>query len=80
MANETKYVFSMFEKYQDVVNVNDLCLMLGGISRKLAYKMLVNGEIRSIKIGREYKIPKVKVIEFLLQQNSRDTLENNTEL
>ena len=33
----------MFEKYPDVVSVTELCKMLGGISKKLAYKMLANG-------------------------------------
>lgn len=30
----------MFEKYPDVVSVPELCNMLGGISRKLAYRLL----------------------------------------
>ena len=55
----------MFEKYPDVVSVPDLCKMLGGISKKLAYKMLANGEIFSVKVGRSYKIPKVSVIAYL---------------
>lgn len=35
----------MFEKYPDVVEVNQLREMLGGISRKLAYKLLSEKEI-----------------------------------
>jgi len=58
----------MFEGYADVVNVDDLCLMLGGISKKLAYRLLSSGAIKSIKIGREYKIPKTNVRHYLLQQ------------
>ena len=30
----------MFESYPDVVTVDQLCLMLGGISKKLAYRLL----------------------------------------
>ena len=52
----------MFEKYPDVVSVPELCKMLGGVSKKLAYKMLANGDIYSVKVGRSYKIPKVSVI------------------
>ena len=55
----------MFENYPDVVDVDDLCKMLGGISRKLAYRLLINQEIRSVRIGRSYKIPKIYVIEYL---------------
>ena len=31
---------SMFENYPDVVEVDDLRKMLGGISKKLAYRLL----------------------------------------
>lgn len=57
---------SMFEKYPDVVEVNDLREMLGGISKKLAYRLLADQEIRSVRIGRAYKIPKVCIIEYLM--------------
>lgn len=56
----------MFENYPDVVEVDDLRKMLGGISRKLAYRLLADQEIRSVRVGRSYKIPKVCVIEYLL--------------
>lgn len=55
----------LFAAYPDVVEVDDLCKMLGGISRKLAYRLLAQQEIKSIRIGRSYKIPKVFVIEYL---------------
>ena len=55
----------MFEEYPDVVEVDDLRKMLGGISRKLAYRLLADQEIKSVRIGRAYKIPKLSVIEYL---------------
>ena len=57
----------MFEDYPDIVDVDSLCKMLGGISRKLAYRLLNDQEIRSVRIGRSYKIPKIYVIEYLMQ-------------
>ena len=60
---------SMFEKYPDVVEVDDLRKMLGGISRRLAYRLLAEQEIRCIKVGRAYKIPKVCVIEYLMGED-----------
>lgn len=56
----------MFESYPDVVEVDDLRKMLGGVSRRLAYRLLADQEIRSVKVGRAYKIPKVCVIEYLM--------------
>lgn len=43
-----------------------MCIMLGGISMKTAYKLLGNGEIHHLKIGKSFKIPKICVIEYLL--------------
>ena len=58
----------MFEKYPDVVEVDDLRVMLGGISKKLAYRLLADQEIRSVRVGRSYKIPKICVIEYLMAE------------
>lgn len=55
----------MFAEYPDVVDVEQLCKMLGGISRKLAYRLLASGELRCVRIGRSYRIPKLCVIEYL---------------
>ena len=57
---------SMFENYPDVVEVDDLRKMLGGISKKLAYRLLSDQEIRSVRVARTYKIPKICVIEYLM--------------
>ena len=40
--------------------------MLGGISNTLAYRMLREKTIKSKKVGREYKIPKVNVIKYMI--------------
>lgn len=59
-------VETMFYDYPDVVDVNQLVEMLGGnVSKKLVYKILKSQEIRNIKIGREYRIPKKNIIEYL---------------
>ena len=56
----------LFEEYPDVVEVEDLRNMLGGISKKLAYQLLTSSEIHSVRVGRTYKIPKISVIEYLV--------------
>ena len=68
--NSQKYYKSMFKNYPDVVTVKQLQTMLGGISKKLAYHLLQNNIIKSIKIGRQYKIAKADVILYLTQNNN----------
>ncbi len=63
------YYKSMFKNYPDVVNVKELQSMLGGISKKLAYHLLQNNIIKSIKIGREYKIAKADVILYFTEKD-----------
>lgn len=54
----------IFKNYPDVVSVEQLMEMLQ-IGQVLAYKLVKSGEIKSRKVGREYKIPKVNVIAYL---------------
>lgn len=55
----------MFANYPDVVNVEQMCEMLGGISTKTGYRLLREGTIKSLIIGRRYRIPKIYVLEYL---------------
>ena len=56
----------MFTTYPDIVDITQMRKMLGGIGVTLAYKLLKQGKIKSIKIGREYRIPKSCIIQYLL--------------
>ena len=56
---------SVFSEYPDVVNVDQLRKMLGGIGPKAAYQLLHEGKIRYFKIGQAFRIPKVSVIRYL---------------
>ena len=60
----------MFAEYPDVVDAKQLREMLGGISRKLAYRLLTSGELRCVRIGRSYRIPKLCVIEYLTGESA----------
>ncbi len=55
----------MFLDYPDVVSVEQLQEMLN-VGKNTAYKLINDGDIKSIKIGRTYKIPKQFVADFLL--------------
>lgn len=55
----------MFVDYPDVVSVEQMCEMLGGISTKTGYQLLRNGTIKYMMIGRRYCIPKLYILEYL---------------
>ena len=61
------YNVYIFAEYPDVVSTDELCEMLGGISRKLVYRILREGQIPSLRIGRSYKIAKADVVAYVLQ-------------
>ncbi len=58
----------MFVDYPDVVAVPQLCEMLGGIGRKEAYKLLHSGKIEYLNDGKGFKIPKICVLAYLLNE------------
>ena len=58
----------MFTSYPDFVNINQLKEMLG-IGITLAYRLVRTNTIQSLKVGRQYKIPKRSVIAYLTNQN-----------
>lgn len=54
----------MFEEYNDVVTVPEMCQMLIiGINN--AYKLLENGDIKGFRNGKNWRIPKIAVEEYL---------------
>jgi hypothetical protein len=57
----------MFPEYPDIVTAKDLREMLG-ISRKLAYKLIDYGYIHAVKIGTTLKIPKISVINYVMEK------------
>ncbi len=59
MTDET-----LFAEYPDVVEVEDLQKMLR-LGRNAVYRILKEGKIKTIKIGKRYIVPKRSVIEFL---------------
>lgn len=64
MESQTAYKL-LFTKYPDVVNVQQMCEMLGGICDKTAYRLLKSGEIKSFIVGRHYRILKLNILEYL---------------
>ena len=46
------------------LRVEDLMPILG-IGRNTAYKLIRSGQIRSVRIGRQIRIPREALLEFL---------------
>lgn len=67
---DNTYYNSMFSNYPDVVNFTQMKEMLGNIGSTLAYyKLLRENTIKSIKVGRAYRIPKNNIIKYLVNNN-----------
>jgi len=54
----------VFKEYPDVLDVKQVSVLLG-VSTKTVYKLLRNGTLDSLKIGREFRIPKVNVMKYV---------------
>lgn len=61
----------MLENYQDILIFDELVEILN-IGENTTYSLLKNKKIYSKKIGREYKIPKLCVIDFLYDKKITD--------
>ena len=54
----------MFKNYPDIMDAAQMSEMLG-INIKTGYALLKSGKIKSIRVGREYKIPKLYILEYM---------------
>lgn len=65
MNKVTEITNAMFKDYPDIVNVAEMQKMLG-IKRTKAYELLKNKTIKAIKIGKDYKIPKLNIALYII--------------
>ena len=54
----------MLRDYPDVMNIEQVCQILG-VSTKAGYKLIRDGQLCCLKVGRTYRIPKVHLFTFL---------------
>lgn len=57
----------MFAEYPDVLTIEQVCTVLG-ISKKTGYKLLSEGKLMSLKVGRSYRIAKAHLLDYLLAE------------
>ena len=59
--------YHSFEELPLTLRVEDLMSILG-IGRNTAYELVCSGKIRSIRIGRQLRIPKDAIQDYLAQR------------
>lgn len=59
----------MFEKYDDILTVEELIEILK-VQRKTIYNLLKTKKIKSIRVGREYRITKKALQEYIQNQDN----------
>ena len=55
---------TFFKEYPDVLTTKDLQTILG-ISSKTVFRLLHSEQIKSIKVGRNFRIPKIFLLQYL---------------
>ena len=64
MSKGKKAYHVLLENYPDVMNIDQMSELLG-ISTKTGYRLLKDGIIAALKVGRTYRIPKVSILNYL---------------
>lgn len=67
--NTREHYEKMFAAYPDVVRIDELRAMLGGVTEATVLKILEQGHIKFFFIHRRHLIPKICVIDYLLGQD-----------
>ena len=57
--------------YPDVMNIEDMSKALS-ISTKTGYKLIREGKVTAMKVGRTYRIPKIHLLNYLQIMNMND--------
>lgn len=68
MKLDKEYYKTLFKDYPDVVKVYQLKKMLPKMGKNKIYALLKEKKIHSKKIGRDYYIPKVSIINYLMEK------------
>jgi len=65
MDIDTKDIYRVvFKEYPDVLDAKQVSALLG-VSTKTVYRLLHEGSLASLKVGREFRIPKVNVMKYV---------------
>lgn len=57
-------------KYDDILTITDLMDYLA-VGKNTAYSLIREGKIKSFRIGRNYKIPKQAIIDYIYSTGNK---------
>lgn len=57
----------MLEQYEDIMSVEDLCEVFK-VGRGRIYELLQSKQIQGFRLGKNWKIPKIAVIDYIKKQ------------
>ena len=60
----------MFEMFPDILTVDQLCEAFQ-IGKNTAYELLSSGQIKAIKMGNIWKVPKRSLIDYVIRENKK---------
>ena len=55
----------VLKDYPDVMDIEQMCQILS-VSTKTGYKLIKEGKISALRIGRAFRVPKVNIKNYLL--------------
>lgn len=58
----------MYNEPADLITIDELCGILS-IGRNAAYGLLNEGKIKAFRIGKVWKIPRIALDEYILEQS-----------
>lgn len=72
--SDTKDLYKvMFCEYPDVLTVGNIQRMLS-IGRHEVYHLILSGKLYALKVGKSYRIPKVKAIDYLVGRDIKPAI------
>jgi len=63
-ANYCRHNKIVLKEYPDVMDVVQMCQILS-VSTKTGYKLINDGVIPCLKVGRSFRIPKTSLMKYL---------------
>ncbi len=67
--NKKGYYTVQFKGYPDVVTLQEMAEMLGGVCVSTASRLLQTNRVNAFKIKNKWQIPKLSIIEFMTSED-----------